>query len=418
MLERDRREELRLSTLTAAVYAVVGVQLPFFPLWLASRGLEAGEIGVIVGAPPAIRIISTLLASRYADRTGRHASTLVGFALAAGLAYGLMGFASGFFPILAAVVLLAFAQAPIGILSDGIILGAAQRRRATGRPALHYSFVRGWGSVSILALMLLSGPIAQALPNSALVWLLTIVSFAAALAALLALRGSERIGANVKHDAPSQELARPALALGVIASAALIQGSHAMAFAFASLHWKATGHDENFVSLAWAAALITEVGLFLAAGRWFGGEGRASAYLTVGGLGALARWLLMASDPSGVGVLLAQALHGLSCAAVQLGPAYLLARLCGTGRLAQAQAWLAAANAATLSIATFACGPLYVEFGERGYYVMAAMAGLGLVLSLLLGRDLQGQPSDELVASASGERRQHDQPSEPVVSAR
>jgi len=389
----DRREELRLSCLTAAIYAVVGVQLPFFPIWLNSRGLSAGEIGAILAAPPAIRILSTLIASRRADRTGRHAAILVSYAAAAGAAYALLGFLHGFLPILLGVLLLVFAQGPVGILADGIILGAAQRRSAAGRGLLHYSFVRGWGSVSILFFMLTSGPIANMLPNSALVWLLTGVSFAAAGAAFLALRG---LGGGERHEratAPAEKLARPALIATVILAAALIQSSHAFVGAFGSLHWKAIGHDENFVSLAWSASLVTEVAFFLMAGRWFGGESRALTFLLAGGVAAIIRWFMMAGDPGTFGIFAAQALHGVSCAAVQLGPAYLLAQLCGSSRIAQAQGWLAAANAATVSAATFGSGLLYERYGESGYLGMAAMAAVGLALAAGAGFALR-RPSE------------------------
>lgn len=387
-LTQEQREELRLSALTFSTYAVVGVQLPFFPLWLASRGLGSDAIGLVVGAQPIFRVLSTLFATHYADRGGRHATTLTLFALGAGLAYGLMGFAHGLVPILCGACLLAFAQAPVTTLADGVVMGAARRRRNAGRPPLHFSFVRGWGSVSILAVMLASGPVARAIPNSQLVWLLSGVSLAAALSAFFSLRGAELPPPAAHHPEAHLKLAHPWLALGVLVSAALIQSSHAMAFAFASLHWKASGHDENFVSLAWAAALVTEIGFFLGARRWLGGEARAATHLALGGFAGVARWLLMACDPGVVGIMAAQALHGLSCAAVQLGPAYLLARLCGATRLAQAQGWLAAGNAASLALATFASGSLYTHHGERGYVVMAAMAAVGGALAFLLSRFL------------------------------
>ena len=78
-----------------------------------------------MATPPAVRILSTLIASRQADRSGRHAALLVTLAFCAGLAYALMGLTQGLAAILAAVVLLAAAQGPISILADGIILGAA-----------------------------------------------------------------------------------------------------------------------------------------------------------------------------------------------------------------------------------------------------------------------------------------------------
>ena len=70
----DRREEWRLSALMAAIYAIVGVQLPFFPLWLHSRGLGADEIAAILSAPPLLRILTMLLVRAAPTATNSTAS--------------------------------------------------------------------------------------------------------------------------------------------------------------------------------------------------------------------------------------------------------------------------------------------------------------------------------------------------------
>ncbi len=409
--DADAAEETSLSLLSAAIYAIVGVQLPFFPIWLYSRGLGDAEIALILAAPPAIKIVSTLIASRFGDRSGKHGALLVGAAAVVVCAFVCMGFLQGFAPIFAAVALLAVAQGPIGILADGIILGAAQRRSAQGRPQLHYSRVRGWGSLSILAFMLASGPVARMLPNDAISWLLAGVAFASALVAFGSLRSVEEMAPASASAGRATPLERPLLILGVIVAATLIQSSHALALSFASLHWKASGHDETFVSLAWSAALVTEVAFFLMAGRWFGGENKAASHLILGGAAAVVRWALMATDPGEAGVIAAQALHGLSCAAVQLGPAYLLAQLAGPSRLAQAQGWLAASNGAALCLATLACGAIYGRFGESGYVLMAVMAAFGFALALVVADRLRrrGAPRglrlpNEIVAQAGADR--------------
>ena len=294
----------------------------------------------------------------------------------------------GFAPILATVALLAFAQGPIGILADGIILGEARRRRENGLTPLHYSWVRGWGSVAVLVLMLLSGPIARVLPNDDIIWLLAAVAAASALASHLSLRTALARGVPSKAPVkkpPASPIARPWLIALVIVSAALIQSSHAFVLAFGSLHWKALGHDENFVSLAWATALAFEVAFFLAASRWFGGEKNATMFLIAGGVIALLRWLWMSTGLDGANIFIAQALHSVSCAAVQLGPAYLLAELAGRERVAQSQAWLAATNALFLCLASFWSGPLLKAYGQGGYLGMAAMSATGLALALVVG---------------------------------
>jgi len=381
----DRREELRLSALMASVYAIVGVQLPFFPVWLGARGLSATEIAAILATPPALRIVSTLLSTRLGDRSGRHGAFLLGHLFAVALVFAGMRLLSGFWPLLAAVGLLAFAQGPINSLADGMILGAIRRRSAEGRGTLHYSFVRGWGSFAILAVMLAGGPVAAVLPSDALIFLLAGVAALAALGALAAVNGLRAVQAP-SQQSRAEALARPGLVVLVICAAALILASHALSFGFAALHWKANGFSETFLSLAWVAAVATEVGFFLLAGRWFGGERKAALHLTVAGAAAVLRWLIMASDPAAAGILATQALHGLTCAAAQLGPAYLLAKLAGPSRLAQAQGWLAVAYSAIQALTTLACGPVYALYGERSYFAMAAMGAAGLGLALVVMR--------------------------------
>ena len=37
----------RLAAFYAALFVALGVQLPFLPVWLAAKGLDAREIGII-----------------------------------------------------------------------------------------------------------------------------------------------------------------------------------------------------------------------------------------------------------------------------------------------------------------------------------------------------------------------------------
>lgn len=44
------RPAARLSAFYAAIFLVAGIQLPFWPVWLAARGLTAREIGIALAA--------------------------------------------------------------------------------------------------------------------------------------------------------------------------------------------------------------------------------------------------------------------------------------------------------------------------------------------------------------------------------
>ncbi len=378
----------RLSALTAALYAIGGVQVAFFPLWLAARGLTGGEIATILAACPAIRILSNLLGARIGDARGDYGRLIVFYAAGAAAIFVGLGFAHGFYPLLVGVTALSFAQAPIAVLNDGLVLGEAHRRRELSLPALNFAAVRGWGSASVLAFMLASGPFAQQLSPDNLIWIMTGLAFFSTAAGFVLVNGFETAKAEERaaREAPHGPLQRPLLVAAIIACAAMVQGSHGFLTVFASLHWAARGFDPTFISIAWATAMAAEVLFFMAAGKWFGGEKRAVFFLMVGAAGAILRWAIFANDPSPAGVLLAQILNPLSSSAMALGAAYLIAELGGKAYTARVHGWLAAANGATLSAALYASGPLEAAFGQRGYLAMAAMAGVGFGLSFVVAR--------------------------------
>src|SRR5436305_2692267 len=162
--------ELRLSFLTASVYAAIGIHLPFFPLWLASRGLSAVEIAEIAAVPPLVRLVSNLILPPRADRSGDIPGMLMACALGAACAYAALGLIDGFWLILAVVIALAFAQGPVIPLADALILNEVRARVRRGWPPLDYARVRGWGSASVLVMMILGGEVLGLLPREAVVW--------------------------------------------------------------------------------------------------------------------------------------------------------------------------------------------------------------------------------------------------------
>ncbi len=72
----------RLSAFYAAYFLLIGVQLPFFPLWLEAKGLDARQIGLILAAPALVRVAAVPLLTRIADRRGALRETLVAAAIA------------------------------------------------------------------------------------------------------------------------------------------------------------------------------------------------------------------------------------------------------------------------------------------------------------------------------------------------
>jgi MFS transporter, PPP family, 3-phenylpropionic acid transporter len=58
----------------ALLYAAFGVQSPFLPALLRERGLHAEEIGIVLGASTAIRVLTGPVVGHTADRLRGHCS--------------------------------------------------------------------------------------------------------------------------------------------------------------------------------------------------------------------------------------------------------------------------------------------------------------------------------------------------------
>src|SRR5690348_5249383 len=112
----------RLGLFFAAYFTLIGIHTPFFPVWLAAKGLSAREIGLVLAAPMAVRFVVVPFATRLADRRNalRPALILCTFATLAG--YIAITFSSGFAAILIAVSLMAIPYSPTMAICDAYAL--------------------------------------------------------------------------------------------------------------------------------------------------------------------------------------------------------------------------------------------------------------------------------------------------------
>src|SRR5665213_767070 len=72
----------RLSLLWGVAYLPIGLHLPYFPVWLAARGLSDTAIATILAAPLIVRVIVTPLVAYAADRRGIAATLAASAAIA------------------------------------------------------------------------------------------------------------------------------------------------------------------------------------------------------------------------------------------------------------------------------------------------------------------------------------------------
>lgn len=378
------RFALKLGLFYAAYFFFGGVQLPFFPLWLEARGLDAQTIGLIIAIPMLVRIVATPIITHHADARRALKGTIVICSVAAALGMALLGLVSGPVAILLVFVAAAIAFSPVLSITDAYALnGLGARGRA-------YGPVRLWGSVAFIGGNVGAGLLLEWIAPGHLIWLI-VGSLALSVVAAVALDPLGPRAAPAKdqpHASPKALLRNPAFVAVALASA-MIQSSHALYYGFSTLQWRAAGFDGTLIGVLWGIGVAAEVALFAFSSR-LPAALSPTLLLVIGGAGAILRWGAMALDPPVVLLPALQLLHAFSFGAAHLGLMAFMARGVPREIGATAQGFVATGSGLVNASATLASGFVYAATGSLAYLVMAAMAATGVLCALYAGRVWKG----------------------------
>jgi PPP family 3-phenylpropionic acid transporter len=367
---------VRLSLFYGAFFIYLGLSMPFVPAWLAAKGLDAREIGIVLAAPMVVRVVVVPLATRLADRFGRLQAALVLAAWASVIAFALVGAASGFAAILATYALAAAVLAPVLPFADALALRGLKGRAAS------YGSVRLWGSVTFIVANMGGGLLLARLGAVDVIWAVVAALALTAAAALAVDPLAVEAGESQDGARPGGSLWRSPGFLAVVLGASLIQASHAVMYGFATLQWAARGIPGPEIGLLWAIGVVAEVALFALSARVVGWLG-AAGMIMLGGLGGVVRWTAMALDPPVAALPLLQVLHALSFAATHLGTMHYLAQVAPARRGATAQGDFVAVQGIVFAAAMSLAGVLVGAYGDLAYAAMAAAAAVGTLAASL-----------------------------------
>lgn len=380
---------LRLGAFYGAIFAFAGVHLPFWPVWLKGQGLDAASLSLVLAVPVWLRLAMPVVAP-WVDRTGlRRQAIALGMWLtvAALLAFDSV---SGFWPILLVAVWMGLAYGPLVPLADNLTMLHVYAAN------LDYGRIRLWGSVTFILANLAAGALLGDFDSGVILWLLLGMAVAGGLIAfaLPAAPAPAPAPAPARADRPAQAV-RPAhplrallaqpLFLLFLAAGALSSASHAVLYAFGSLHWQSAGIPDALIGLLWAVGVVAEIALFAVSNRAVRLCGPVGLLLLGAGAGAL-RWTATAFTADPALLLPLQLLHGLTFGATHLGAMHFIARGVARPYSATAQMLYAAASGGIgMGLGLLLAGQLYAAIGIQAMLAMALCAGLALAGFAWLG---------------------------------
>ena len=365
-----RRFARRLALFYAAIFVLFGCQLPFLPVWLRAVGIDAAWIGLISAVPSVARFTVLPMVTSLAERHAAVRGAIIATAVITTAGFAVIGTQQLPLAVFLAYALTALAWTPTLPLTDAYAL------RGVVQYGLNYGPVRLWGSAAFIVGALGCGWLADLIAAKDLIWIITA---AAALGALVSFGLQPLDGRKAKAVASqgSVALLRDPAFLAIIVSSALIQGSHFALYIFGSITWQLAGFGGLTVAALWTIGVVAEIVIFALSPRF---TLRPSTLVVIGGLGAVARWLIAAQEPPLAVLAAVQLTHAVSFALTQLGTMGLMVKHVPMPVVTRAQGYLAACSGIVATSASMVSGLIYARYGEGVYYAMAAMALSGAAI--------------------------------------
>ena len=257
----------KLGLFYAAYFFFGGIQLPFFPLWLEARGLDAQTIGLVIAVPMLVRIVATPLMTHRPASAARSRPQSCWRRLRRRWPWRWSAWCTGGWRSCWFMRSRLSAFSPLLPLTDAYALsGLSARGRA-------YGPVRLWGSAAFVGGNIVAGLMLERFAPGGLIWLI--------VGALVLVGGrggcarSGRAGGEGRTRGTAGAIRRnhcsrnPAFIAVALASGA-IQSSHALYYGFSTVEWRAAGFDGTLIGALWGIGVIAEIALFALSGRLAG----------------------------------------------------------------------------------------------------------------------------------------------------
>jgi MFS transporter, PPP family, 3-phenylpropionic acid transporter len=247
---RPLSQPARLASFYFAFFAYSAAYVAYFPLWLAWRGLGAGEIALVLALPQLARTFAPAGWGWLADRTGTQRGIVVFSCVAMAACFTALPFAEGTRQIAVLIAVSSVLSAGALPLVEAMTLGSLPDGPA------RYGPIRLWGSVGFIAVLLAGG------------WWLDLgavdsLAPALALLALASLAVSIGLPRGAAHAAaPASRLSIPPGAAALLGSGFCMAIAHGALYAFFTLHLQRQGYSGVIIGVLWALGVVAEIFVF------------------------------------------------------------------------------------------------------------------------------------------------------------
>lgn len=363
----------RLSLLFSFQFLYIGLFLPFFPVWLKSKGLDPTQISLVLATALITRVFTSGQITSFADRQADRATIVSGCYVLSALSIFLFVPTQSFLSVFIVAMIFNFFFNPILPILDAITLSGVRRFSAD------YGKIRIWGSFVFILANIVGGVLLSGYEADFLLYtMIAAAVLGAAFSFCLPRIGRRKAGVAPSSLFSAAKLWREPKFLAVLMAAGLVHASHALIYGFGSIHWQSAGYSGLIIGVFWAIGVVAEMFVFQFSKSLFARFTPVSLIL-IGAIGALARWTVFPFVDSEFLFLTIQILHGLSFGVVHIATMHYIMEAVPEENLGKAQGVFFVLSGATMGIFVLSAGPIYSSLGVDGFYVMAGLALLAII---------------------------------------
>lgn len=373
----------RLSSFYFFYFALIGVILPFWPLYLKELGFGPDKIGYIAGVMMATKIIAPSIWGYLTDRTGRRMAIIRLGSLMAFAIFLALFLRQDFVWMVLVVAGFSFfwnavlAQFEVVTLSH---LGGNHHR---------YSLIRLWGSIGFIAAVALLGVFFDWFSVLLLPWFIALLLFGILVSSLIV---NEPDGQSTQHhgDLTLRGVLRKPPVILFFLVCFLMQASHGPYYAFFSVYLEDYGFSRTSTGVLWSIGVVAEVLVFIVMHRLMR---RYSLYYIMMAslvLSVLRWWLIAFCVENVVLLVFAQVLHAASFGSFHAFAVEMIRRIFVGGLRGQGMALYSGLSfGAGGAVGAVVSGWLWEYNAALTFF----LAGVACLLALLLGTGVRREAS-------------------------
>lgn len=364
----------KFSLVYFSIFIVIGINAPFFPLWLSSKGFTERYIAIILATSVLTKLLANPFFAGLGDKYGNRKIPMLYLSFISTIIL----FSLNIFNSLYLIAFMAITSwalfAPLMPLTESLTTTAIKKYN------FDYGNTRLWGSVSFIIIAFFGGIIIEKYGLKYVPILMTIGALFLFLSIII-MPTIPSLPARKKFSTYS--LLKNRNFFPFLLACGAIQSSHGIYYGFSTIYWKSIGLSETVIGALWAEGVVFEI-ILLAYFYKFKNYTSPKIFIIIAGVMAIIRWTLMAYADTILFIALIQILHAFTFGLTHLAAINFISEVMPVRAQAKSQALYSAISmGAFLAVSISVSGDLYRIFYDKSFLFSSFLAFSGVIISLI-----------------------------------